>query len=282
ICGRTTHPQRLIPGGFSKIPSKEELKSLKERLQSAVPEIKTLAEFIKTLKENIPDFVRETEYIALVHPEEYALYDGDIGSTLCEPTPVSNYRSWTNEYVVPHSTAKYTKHLKESYMAGALARFNINYNKLSPEAKEIAEMFGLKPICYNPYMNTIAQLVEAMDSLIVSVRIIDELLNDPEYKYTPPTYTIKPGTGAGSVEVPRGILFHEYSFDENGRCTMANLIIPTNQNHANIQLDMEALVPKLIEAGKDEKQIELALEMLVRAYDPCISCSTHYLQVEFV
>jgi coenzyme F420-reducing hydrogenase alpha subunit len=87
--------------------------------------------------------------------------------------------------------------------------------------------------------------------------------------------------GQGAVEVPRGILFHEYGYDKNGMCTGGNCIIPTNQNHGNIQQDMEALVPELLAAKKDEKSMELALEMLVRAYDPCISCSTHYLKVEF-
>lgn len=111
-----------------------------------------------------------------------------------------------------------------------------------------------------------------------SVALIDKLLalgiKDDEARVTP-----RAGGGVGAVEVPRGILIHDYTYDANGFCAKANCIIPTNQNHANIQKDMEALVPQIID--KPQKEVELALEMLVRAYDPCISCSTHYLKVEF-
>jgi coenzyme F420-reducing hydrogenase alpha subunit len=89
---------------------------------------------------------------------------------------------------------------------------------------------------------------------------------------------VKAGTGVGAVEVPRGILFHDYTYNDNGICTKANCIIPTNQNHGNIQQDMNALVPQIAE--KTQKEIELTLEMLVRAYDPCISCSTHVTKIK--
>jgi coenzyme F420-reducing hydrogenase alpha subunit len=129
-------------------------------------------------------------------------------------------------------------------------------------------------------MNSVAQLVEVVHSVKDSIRLLDEVLGagfKPEELVKPTKF----GRGQGAVEVPRGILFHEYGYDNNGMCTGGNCIIPTNQNHGNIQLDLEALVPKLLAAKKDEKAIELGLEMLVRAYDPCISCSTHYLKVEF-
>jgi len=90
------------------------------------------------------------------------------------------------------------------------------------------------------------------------------------------------GRGASAVEVPRGILFHEYSYGDDGMCLSANCIIPTNQNHANIQADFDRLLPELLAADADETEMELAFEMLVRAYDPCISCSTHYLDIEFL
>jgi sulfhydrogenase subunit alpha len=162
-------------------------------------------------------------------------------------------------------------------MVGALARLNINYDKLSPLAKKIAEMFDLKPVCHNPFMNNIAQLVED------SIKLINELeaaglKSQPDYNL--PEIKVKAGQGVGGVEVPRGILFHDYTYDKNGICTKANCIIPTNQNHGNIQLDLKSLVPKIMD--KKPKEIELTLEMLVRAYDPCISCSTHAVKVHFV
>src|SRR4030043_1429525 len=283
LCGRTTHPQRLIPGGFSKIPSLKELKELKKKLQDSVPKLQAVAELFKSVAPKLPDFQRETEFIALTKPDEYALYDGDIASSDTGKAPASEYLAFTNEYIVPISTAKRAKHARESYMVGALARLNINFDRLSPLAKKTAGMFGLKPVCHNPFMNNIAQLGEVVHSVEDSIRLIDGfeaagLQSQPDYQQ--PEITVKAGHGVGAVEVPRGILFHDYTYNQKGVCTKANCVIPTNQNHGNIELDMKALLPNIL--GKTKKEIELNLEMLVRAYDPCISCSPHYLTVHFV
>ncbi len=278
ICGRTIHPMRLTVGGFTMIPTKKELEDLKKRLIAAVEPTKDVAGIVLANADKLPDFKRETEYIALVTGKDYALYEGDIGSTDTEPVPPERYLEMTNEYLVPQSTAKYAKHNRESFMTGALARFNINYEFLSPLAKEVAGMFGLKPICYNPYMNSIAQIVEFVDAIVDSIAIIDELL-DTDMKYIRPKFEVRAGTGVGAVEVPRGLLYHEYTINKMGNCVKANCVIPTNQNHGNIQHDFEAIAPTLV--GKPEEEIRLTLEMLVRAYDPCISCSTHYLNVRF-
>ncbi len=283
MAGRTTHPQRLIPGGFSKIPTVEELKDLKKKLAASVEDLTTVAELLVQLSPGIPDFTRETEFISLKSDGEYAIYDGYNFSSDTGKSDVHDYLNITNEYEVPQSTAKYTKNNRESYMVGALARLNNNYDQLTPLAKKVSEMFGLKPMNFNPYMNSVAQVVEIVHSVEDSMAIIDELLEkglEPQKDFHRRDITVKAGTGIGAVEVPRGILFHEYTYDENGVCTKANCIIPTNQNHANIQLDMEKLVPEILH--KTEKEIELTLEMLVRAYDPCISCSTHYVDVKFV
>ena len=283
ICGRTTHPQRLIPGGFAKLPTMKELTRLRAKLKEAIPDLQAVAGLVKKLASKLPDFTRETEFIALTKPEEYALYDGDLASTDTGKAPIGEYLSHTNEYIVPISTAKRAKHVRDSYMVGALARFNLNYDKLSPMAKQAAALFGLKPVCHNPFMNNIAQLVETVHTVEDSIRLIDEIEAvelQTQLDYYIPDIKVKAGRGIGAVEVPRGILFHDYIYNQRGVCTKANCIIPTNQNHANIELDMKALLPKILD--KPEKEIELNLEMLVRAYDPCISCSTHYVNVHFV
>lgn len=278
--GRTTHPQRLIPGGFTKFPTKKELETVRQRIIDAEKDVEAITGLLKTLAHKLPNFTRETEYISLTHDNEYALYDGDLCSTEGDRANVNDYLSWTNEYIVPQSTAKYTKRKRDSLMAGALARFNNNHEQLKPKAKKTATDLGLTAPCYNPYMNSIAQHVECMYALEDSLDIIDDLLKTGiDYDEVYPKITPKAGQGVGVVEVPRGILIHDYTYDENGVCTVANCVIPTNQNHANIQLDMEKLVPEIMDKPKSE--VELTLEMLVRAYDPCISCSTHYLKVEF-
>jgi coenzyme F420-reducing hydrogenase alpha subunit len=281
ICGRTVHPIRLVVGGFSLVPTEKQLLQLKRQLGEANDLTKDLAGVIHSVADRLPTFTRETEYIGLTSDSEYALYDGMIASTDTGKHPAyRDYSEVIQEYFVPHSTAKYAKHARDSYMVGALARFNLNSNHLHPAAQEIAQMFGLKPPTYNPFMNTIAQLVEFSHSIQDSLLLIDALLDQGIKSEKPVKPIVKAGRGVGLVEVPRGLLVHEYTLNSKGYCTKANCIIPTNQNHANIQMDMEKLVPQILH--KSEKEIELTLEMLVRAYDPCISCSTHYLDVSFI
>ena len=281
ICGRTTHPIRLVVGGFTKVPTTRQLEDLKASLQETLPIAKDLVAVLQSLHDKLPEFERETEYIGLSNNKEYALYDGVMTSTDTGPFPeYKNYQSLMKEYVVPQSTAKYAKHARDSYLVGALARFNLNSRQLHPQAQEVAEYFDMHAPCYNPFLNTYAQMIEFVHNVEDSLQIINQLFTRGIKDEKPATATPKSGRGVGIVEVPRGILVHDYTLDKNGNCTKANCIIPTNQNHANIQLDMEQLVPTILH--KSEKDIELTLEMLVRAYDPCISCSTHYLTVRFV
>ncbi len=285
LAGRTTHPTTIIPGGFSMLPTVETLQAVKAKILAHVDDLVETVATVKALAPNIPAFESPTEYLALASKEEYGLYDGVIQSTLPdgkkEQYPLSAYKSVTNEYVSPLSTAKYTKNKMASYAAGALARFNNNFEMLHPEARKVADALGMKPVCTNPYLNSAAQLVEIVHSVYDSLKIIDELIASG-IKNEKPVAPTKFSRGANGTEVPRGILFHEYEFDKDGMCTYGNCIIPTNQNHANIQTDFNKLVPELLAAGKTKEEMELALEMLVRAYDPCISCSTHFLNVKFV
>jgi sulfhydrogenase subunit alpha len=286
IGGRTTHPINMVVNGFTRLPKPDELRALRQRIMDAIPSLEAWVEIVKTL--DIPDFERETEYLALQRGDEYAFYNGVIASTDGGTTPVPQYRKKIEEFVVPYSTAKHTRAARESFMVGALARFNNNYEKLSPLARWAAEEMGLRPVCYNPFMNNVAQLVEVAHCFEDSVRIINELLA-MGLKEEDRSVEIKKGTtgpstglrtGVGATEVPRGLLIHEYTVDDGGTITGANFIIPTNMNHNNIERDLKALAPTIIDKSKEE--ITLTLEMLVRAYDPCISCSTHLLNVEFV
>lgn len=285
LAGRTTHPIKCIPGGWSEYPDEEQLNQLKKLIADRVPDVEATVEVLASVAHKIPDFTRETEYIGLVDEEEYGMYDGKIGCLMPDGKlttyEVKDYRSVTNEWVSPLSTAKYTKHFMDSYMVGALARININFDRLHPQAKKVAQALGFKAICFNPYMNSVAQFIEAVHSAYTTLDYADQLLEmgvDTKEKPAQPT---KFGKGFGSTEVPRGILFHEYEYDKDGFCVAGNCIIPTNQNHANIQKDFEKILPEMLEKDKSEKEIELTMEMLVRAYDPCISCSAHYLDVEF-
>ncbi len=280
VGGRMTHPVTVKPGGFASLPSESYLRELQKALKGCVPDLQRLAEVVLSLAGKIPAFERPTEYVALADPGHYSFYHGAIGSTdVKETLPVREFESAVNEYVSPQSTAKWCKWHRDSYMAGALARFNLAAEHLLPLAKETAQKLGLKKGCANPFMNSVVQVVECVQVVEHSLQLIDQLLT-AGIKREVPKVQPQAGEGAGAVEAPRGILFHRYAFDAKGRCTKANCCIPTNQNHANIQKDFEAFVPQIIDRPQDE--IRLLLEMLVRAYDPCISCSTHFLDVAFV
>jgi coenzyme F420-reducing hydrogenase alpha subunit len=242
IGGRTTHPTTAVPGGFAKIPTARELIDLKAKLVAAVPDLEATLKTVIALAPRIPAFDRPTEYVALSSNTYYGLYDGQVQSIMPDGArqryPVGSYRWITNEYMVPQSTAKYARHKLDSYAVGALARFNNNHERLHPEAKKAAAALGIAPICTNPYMNTVAQVVEIFHSAYDSLRLIDELLADgikDEGLVPPAVYA----SGAGAVEVPRGILFHEYAYDQDGMCLGGNCVIPTNQNHGNIQRDFD-------------------------------------------
>ncbi len=281
IAGRTTHPVTIIPGGFTKVPTPEQLLQLQQTLKNTVKDIHTLADVVLSVASALPKFERETEYVSLkqTNPPTYTFYHGDIASTDTDKAmPVKNWQKVANEYMTEQSTAKWAKWHRESYMVGAIARFNINADLLCDEAKQTAKMFSLKKGCCNPYMNTIAQLVECVHLFHASIKLIDRILTKGLVSEKVKV-KVRAGRGAGCTEAPRGILFHEYEFDKNGKCLAADMCIPTNQNHANIQKDMEKLVPQIIDEGEDA--VRQKLEMLVRAYDPCISCSTHMLDIRF-
>ncbi|MBF0154565.1 MAG: Ni/Fe hydrogenase subunit alpha [Magnetococcales bacterium] len=277
--GRTIHPMSNTLKGWRVLPDLEQIERLRDRLAAAVPDLQETVGIVKTLK--IPPYERETEFVSLKHPSEYALYDGDVySSDTKKSVPVRDYRSVTNEFTVAHSTTKWSRWHREAYAVGALARVNNNFDQLRPQAQEVAASLGLKVPCYNPYMNNVAQVVEivhcAYNSLAMMETVLDGGLKEEDISHTP-----RAGRGFGAVEVPRGLLFHEYAFDAEGRCCDANAIIPTSQNINNIEQDMKAFVPQML-PRMSKSDLTLHLEMLLRAYDPCVSCSVHMLDVEFV
>jgi sulfhydrogenase subunit alpha len=278
VAGRHTHPIAMTVGGFTHLPKEKELLAIRERLVAGREDMDETIALLKTLP--WPEFERETEYVSLQKDNEYAFIDGRIATTDGFTYELPDYRKVTNEYLVPHSTAKWAKHNRESYMVGALARFNNNYDQLHPSAKAAAEELGMKPIVTNPFLNSAAQAIEMVHCIEDSIILIDELVDRGLKEEEPYQFEGKGGEGVGSCDVPRGILFHNYIIDDDGLIQGANCIIPTNQNHANIEADMHALLPQIVDQSKEE--ITLTMEMLVRAYDPCISCSTHLLNMEFV
>ncbi len=280
VSGRAVHPITPVPGGFTYLPPEDKLRELQQKLiREGLPDMEATIDTFTSVLHEIPDFSRETEYISLKHSDEYAFYDGQIYSSDTGSTDVEKYHEMTNEFVVPHSTSKHCRHARESFMVGALARWNNNHQNISSAARKAAHTLGLTPDCYNPYMNTVAQVVESYHCMEDSIAIIDELLTRGIQQEKPNQQPTRFGRGVGSTEVPRGILYHEYEYDRKGNIVSANCVIPTGQNLANIDADLRKRVPEIIDLPKES--IQRQLEMLVRAYDPCISCSVHAIKVSF-
>lgn len=272
FAGRSTHPMAIKIGGTTQRPRKSQLIRLREDLAETAPHLWDALEHFKAFK--LPDFERPTEYISLEGNGSYPYLGGNLISSDGVKKSEDDYKAMTNEYVVSHSTSKFARLSRDSFAVGALARFNNNYENLHSVAKQVSQDLGLKPMIHNPYYHNLAQLVECFHIIYESTDLIDELIDSSDYQVSTP-YELKACEGVSAIEAPRGILYHAYTINQQGLIEAADCVIPTGQNHANIQHDLEALVQKMAVDGESEAAISLAAQMLVRAYDPCISCSVH-------
>lgn len=272
VGGRRLHPTRTVVGGFTMLPTKEQLVSCRKRLMDAASKLDAAVGVFAGLR--MPEFTRETEYVSLApNGDGYPFIGGELISSDGVRRPEGDYRAMTNEYTVAQSTSKWARLSRESFAVGALARFNNNGALLHARAQVAASRLGLVAPCHNPFMNNAAQLVECVHVAHDSMDLIDALLDGPMGE--PKEHVEqKEGSGVGAVEVPRGILYHYYDFDAEGRLRGCDCVIPTGQNHANIQHDLTALAGRYGPTMSDS-ELELLASMLVRAYDPCISCSVH-------
>ncbi len=270
--GRCTHPVSLLVGGLSKAPDKQRLLQLLTMIQKQKPALDYACSFFRSIV--IPDFSRETEFVSLSNGKSYPAIGGHLLSTDGVELEENDYLLMTNEYTREFSTSKFTRLSRDTSVAGALARFNNNHALLHPKAREVAEELGLKPVCHNPFMNTIAQLVECVHILEEAEELINSLL-DMELRNIKTPYQPKAGSATGAVEAPRGILYHHLETDAAGHVVKADCVIPTTQNNGNIHSDLRAITLQALKEGKEDGEIEKLCEMMVRSYDPCISCSVH-------
>lgn len=272
VGGRRLHPTRTVVGGFTMVPDKYALDRFRKRLEASLADLVAGADLFATF--TLPSFSRETEFVSLQGEGEYPFIGGNLLSSDGVRKQENDYLAMSNEYMADFSTSKLSRLSRKSFAVGALARLNNNFDYLRPQATALAGKFGLRPINHNPFMNTIAQLVECVHVVEEAITLIDTLLATP-WQQVRQEVEARAGIGVGAVEVPRGILYHCLEFDGDGRIQKADCVIPTSQNHANIYHDIEELALYCARQGKSDKEIELLAEMLVRAYDPCISCSVH-------
>jgi coenzyme F420-reducing hydrogenase alpha subunit len=282
LCGRHVHPISLVPGGFTYVPPRSALLKIKEYVDSLNADVDATVDLVASIANKFPKFERQREDISLARDDEYAFYDGRLKSSVAGIIDHHDYQQFIHEKCVEHSTSKHVYNTGESLAVGALARFNNNHDKLNARGRSAASALGLSAPCYNPFANNFAQTVEIAHCYDEVRKLLDQLLTmDLSEATLTPNVHPKAGRGIGLTEVPRGTLVHDYTYDENGICTKANCVIPTGMNLGNIDRDMQKYVPEVI-ATRTQEQIAHDLEMLVRAYDPCISCSVHLLKVRWV
>jgi len=274
IGGRIMHPVAATVGGFSKLPKQEELDMLLKMLEKSKGDaLKTVETFAGLA---YPRFKRRTEYVCLHQEDKYTITDGNVMFSNGLEIPEDKYLSHLKETVMPYSTAKFSSFENRSYYVGALARVNNNFDLLSKNAVKCIEKNDIRLPSYNPYYNNIAQAIEIVHFIDRAIEILKNFkIKDEEPEVVVP----KACRGIAVVEAPRGILIHDYQMDSKGKIMKSNIVTPTAQNLKNIEEDIYKYLPKLLD--KKEQEIIFEMERLIRAYDPCISCSAHFLKVDW-
>jgi len=271
--GREVHPVNVRVGGFYKAPSKQELGQLAEKLKwgrdAALETVRWTAQL------PFPDFEQDYEFVALQHPTEYPFNEGRLVSNKGLDIAVQEYENHFSEEHVAYSNALHSV-LKGrgSYFVGPLARYNLNFDRLSPLAQEAARDAGIGPICQNPFQSIIVRSVEVLYAFDEALRIIDgyAIPDRPAIELHP-----RAASGSACTEAPRGILYHRYKLNDDGLILDAKIVPPTSQNQKTIENDLRHYVEQAIELP--EEQLTWQCEQAIRNYDPCISCATHFLKL---
>jgi coenzyme F420-reducing hydrogenase alpha subunit len=272
--GREIHPINVRVGGFYKVPTRRELEPLAENLKWARDAALETVRWTATLP--FPEFEQDYEFVALRHPEEYPFNEGRLVSNKGLDIPVREYENHFVEEHVEHSNALHSV-LKDrgAYHTGPLARYNLNFDRLSPLAQEAARSAGLGPKCLNPFQSIVVRSVETLYACDEALRVIGEY-EPPESPAVP--FEPRAATGFGCTEAPRGILYHRYRVDNEGVILDAKIVPPTSQNQKCIENDLWEFVPKYMDLPQG--QLQHRCEQLIRSYDPCISCATHFLKLK--
>ena len=272
--GREIHPVNPRVGGFFKAPTKESLTQLVEPLRWALEASLETVRWTSSL--SFPDFERDYEFVSLRHPNEYPITEGRIVSNKGIDITTDKFLDTFEETHVEHSTALQAKVKdRDDYLAGPLARYCNNFDRLPEVAQKVALEAGLTEVCRNPFQSIVVRSVETVFACHEALRII-EAYEKPEKPYV--EVSPKAGVGHGCTEAPRGLLYHRYEIDDDGIIKDARIIPPTSQNQKAIEKDLREFVEKNLDLT-DEK-LTWQCEQVIRNYDPCISCSCHFLKLD--
>lgn len=274
IGGRSVHPVNTCVGGFYRWPTEDAIQALIPDLEWARQASIDTVQWAATLP--YPDFEQEYEFVCLSRLEEYSIYDGYVVSSTGKRTAPEGFEKDYLETHVPQSNALHSHTVDgKTYFVGPLARLNINFKQLRPAARQAAKDIGLKLPLRNPYKGLIARAIELVHTCDLAAQLASEYHpRGPSCK----EFKVRPGEGFGVSEAPRGLLYHRYVVDEQGLIRFARITPPTAQNFSQMEADLWALAPTAV--NLPQEQASLSFEHLLRSYDPCISCSVHFLSLK--
>jgi coenzyme F420-reducing hydrogenase alpha subunit len=279
IGGRSIHPLTPEIGRFIRLPAAGDIEKIGEEAKKILLPAVEVANLFANLE--YPDFTRETEFVSLASDEEYAIYDGSIsggptssGGWTSQNYSVTDFMKHIKEIQVSYDGVKRTQIDEKPYVVGAIARINNNHKHLNKEAKKILRASKIKLPSKNPFHNILGQAIEIIHCLEETIKIAKTISKN---KIKNETSAILPraGSGYGAIEAPRGTLFYFYETGENGLIKNCNIITPTAQNIARLEEDLKIWLPSLQNQNFSEKEIQDKIRMLIRAYDPCLTCATH-------
>jgi coenzyme F420-reducing hydrogenase alpha subunit len=273
LCGaRSVHPVGVCPGGFYHAPSMKETRAMAARLEAALPEAEATLRWTASLA--LPEDDQAFINVALRHADEYAIDGGRIASDSGVDVAIPDYPRHFTEYHEPHSTALYSSLDGQPYLVGPLARVNLNKAQLGRVAG-ILDQTGVAFPSRNMFHSIVARAAEVLYAIGEAMRLLQgyRLPQAPRVPVTP-----RAGVGFGATEAPRGLLWHRYEFDARGRVVSARIVPPTAQNQARMEQDLRSSLERY-GLDRDDDAIRLRGETVIRNYDPCISCATHFLKV---
>ncbi len=274
VGGREIHPINVRVGGFYKAPAKVDLLRFRPRLEETLEEAIETVRLVSGL--TFPDFERDYEFVALHHPEEYPLNEGRLVSNRGLDIEISDYEKVFVEEHVEHSNALHSVIRERGpYFVGPMARFNLDFDQLTPKAKVIADEVGFLPPITNPFKGIVVRAIETVFACEEALRLIDAY-EPPERPFV--EVTPKRARGHGCTEAPRGALYHRYTYDEAGGILTAKIVPPTSQNLMTMEVDLKDYAEAY--QGLDDEALTWQCEQAVRNYDPCISCATHFLKLD--
>ncbi len=271
--GREVHPVNVKAGGFYRVPSRAELVPVTESLTHARELAIDLVRWVAAF--TFPQFERDYEFVALRHPDEYPFNEGRLVSKCDIYIGITEYETQFEERQVAHSTALHSMIKRRgAYLVGPLARYALNFDCLPDSVQALARECGLGPVCRNPFKSIIVRALEIVYACEEALRLIAA--------YEPPALAAVPitphaGTGFGCTEAPRGLCWHRYDFDAEGTIRAARIVPPTSQNQPSIEADLTALATTILD--QPDEVIRDRCEQTIRNFDPCISCSAHFLKL---